>query len=238
MSKEEFMRELERLLANVPDNERIEALNYYEEYFSDAGEENWQKVIEELESPAKVAETIKDGLRANMDTRDSAPGSGYNSASQSGAAYQNGTSYQGSTIYQGNTFYQNTAPAPQKEGMPAWAIVLIVLGCILLSPALLGLACTLLGVLAAVFFSCIGLILGFGGAGIGLIVGGIAMVVMGIADLFFAPMAGMLLSGTGLILLAIGMLLIMFTVWLCGWALPSLCKGVAWLFKKVFKESK
>ena len=238
MSKEEFMRELERLLANVPDSERIEALNYYEEYFSDAGEENWQKVIEELESPAKVAETIKDGLRANMDTRDSSPGSGYNSASQSGAAYQNGTSYQGSTIYQGNTFYQNTAPAPQKEGMPAWAIVLIVLGCILLSPALLGLACAILGVLAAAFFSCIGLILGFGGAGIGLIVGGLAMVVMGIADLFFAPMAGMLLSGTGLILLAIGMLLIMFTVWLCGWALPALCRGVAWLFRKVFKESK
>lgn len=238
MNKEEFMRELERLLANVPDNERIEALNYYEEYFSDAGEENWQKVIEELESPAKVAETIKDGLRANMDTRDSAPGSGYNSASQSGAAYQNGTSYQGSTIYQGNTFYQNTAPAPQKEGMPAWAIVLIVLGCILLSPALLGLAAALLGLLIGILAGLLGLILGFGGAAIGLVVSGLAMVVMGIADMFFTPMAGMLLTGTGLILLAIGILCIMLTVWLCGWALPALCRGIAGLFKKAPKESK
>lgn len=196
MSKEEFMRELERLLVNVPDNERIEALNYYEEYFSDAGEENWQKVIEELESPAKVAETIKD------------------------------------------TFYQNTAPTSEKEGMPAWAIVLIVLGCIFLSPVILGLAGTIFGVLAAIFFSCLGLIIGFGGAGIGLIIGGLVMTVMGIADMFFTPMAGMLLSGTGLILLAVGILFIMLTVWLCGWAIPALCRGIAGLFKKALKKSK
>ena len=58
MNKAEFMKELERLLQNIPENERIEALNYYEEYFSDAGEENEQKVLAELESPQKVADKI------------------------------------------------------------------------------------------------------------------------------------------------------------------------------------
>lgn len=43
MNKQQFMIELERLLQNIPENERVEALNYYEEYFSDAGEENEQK---------------------------------------------------------------------------------------------------------------------------------------------------------------------------------------------------
>lgn len=31
MNKAEFMKELERLLSNIPENERVEALNYYEE---------------------------------------------------------------------------------------------------------------------------------------------------------------------------------------------------------------
>lgn len=238
MSKAEFMRELNRLLANIPDNERIEALNYYEEYFSDAGEENWQKVIEELGSPFKVAETIRNGLRPNADAQRGANAIGFPAANQSGAAYRNGTSYQGSTIYQGNTIYQNTAPTPEKEGMPAWAIVLIVLGCIFLSPVILGVCGTIFGVLAAIFFSCLGLILGFGGAGFGLIIGGLVLFVMGLGDMFITPMAGMLLSGTGLILLAIGMLFIMLTVWLCGWALPAFCRGIGILWRKMFKGSK
>ena len=163
MSKAEFMRELERLLQNIPENERVEALNYYEEYFSDAGEENEQKVLEELESPEKVADNIKDGLRANMDYRDTTPGNGQNSAWHSGAAYQNGTSYQGSTIYQGNTFYQSPPKASaEKEEWPAWAIVLIVIACIIFSPVLLGVAGSILGALAACFFGFFGLVIGFG----------------------------------------------------------------------------
>lgn len=234
MNKAEFMGELERLLQNIPDNEREEALNYYEEYFNDAGEENEQKVLAELESPKKVADNIKDGLRANMDARDT--GSGH-SAWQSGSAYQNGTSYQGSTIYQGNNFYQSgssAAPAKDKEGLPTWAIVLIVLGCILLSPAILGAAGTLLGVLAAIFFGFFGLILGFGGAGIGLLVGGIALVVSGLFCIAALPFAGMTICGVGLFLVALGILSIMFTVWLCGYAIPAICRGIKWLWNKIF----
>lgn len=237
MNKAEFMRELERLLQNIPENEKVEALNYYEEYFSDAGEENEQNVIAELESPRKVADKIKDGLRADMDFRDTMPGSGQNSACQSGAAYQNGTSYQGSTIYQGNTFYQNGKTA-EKEGMPAWAIVLIVIGCIVCSPLLLGAAGTLLGVLASIFFGCLGLILGFGGGGIGLLIAGVALAGVGIVNMAVLPFAGMVLLGAGCFCLAFGILFMMFTIWLCGWAIPSLCKGVVWLCRKPFEKNK
>ena len=38
---------------------REEALQYYNEYFNDAGPENEQNVIEALGNPAKVAENIK-----------------------------------------------------------------------------------------------------------------------------------------------------------------------------------
>ena len=58
MNRAEFMAELTRLLQNIPENERVEALKYYDEYFNDAGEENEQQVIAELESPQKVADKI------------------------------------------------------------------------------------------------------------------------------------------------------------------------------------
>ena len=57
------MGQLESLLADVPAAEREEALQYYNDYFEDAGAENEQSVIESLGSPAKVAENIKAELR-------------------------------------------------------------------------------------------------------------------------------------------------------------------------------
>lgn len=233
MNKAEFMAELERLLQGIPDNERTEALNYYEEYFNDAGVENEQLVIAELISPKTVADNIKDDLRANMDT----PGNSNNSAYQSGSAYQNGTSYQGSTVYQGNTFYQNGATAAKKEeGLPTWAIVLIVIGCVICSPAILGAVGTLLGVLAAAFFGLLGIIFGFGASGLLMIISGLLLTFVGLAKMFVGPFAGLLLAGSGLLILALGILFAMFTIWLCGYALPALCRGIVWLCKKPFEK--
>ena len=63
MNRTEFMKKLRTLLSDVEENEREEALEFYEHYFEDAGEENEQEVITSLGSPEKVAQTIKDGLK-------------------------------------------------------------------------------------------------------------------------------------------------------------------------------
>lgn len=59
MNRVEFMETLSRLLQDIPEEDRIDALKYYNDYFDDAGSENEQNVIEELESPEKVAMKIK-----------------------------------------------------------------------------------------------------------------------------------------------------------------------------------
>ena len=59
MNRIEFMEELSGLLQDIPEEDRIDALKYYNDYFDDAGSENEQNVIEELESPEKVAMKIK-----------------------------------------------------------------------------------------------------------------------------------------------------------------------------------
>lgn len=63
MNRIEFLAELEKLLQDISAEERKEAVQYYKDYFEDAGLENEQHIIEELGSPKKVAETIKAGLK-------------------------------------------------------------------------------------------------------------------------------------------------------------------------------
>ncbi|MGN1148319.1 MAG: hypothetical protein ACI4TB_07840, partial [Lachnospiraceae bacterium] len=132
--------------------------------------------------------------------------------------------------------YQNAAPA--KEGMPTWAIVLIVIGCIICSPVIIAAAGALLGILAGVFFTFFGLIVGFGAAGAALIFAGMVTAVVGFMDIVAAPFAGLVLAGVGLLLLAIGILCIMFVVWLCGYAIPAICRGIVWLWNKIFGKNK
>ena len=58
MDKEKFLTQLREKLYKVPEEERNNAIKYYEEYFEEAGEENEQSVIESLGSPSEVAAKI------------------------------------------------------------------------------------------------------------------------------------------------------------------------------------
>ena len=62
MNRKEFLAQLERLLWDIPVQEREEALEFYNSYFDDAGAENESSVIQELGSPGKVAAIIKADL--------------------------------------------------------------------------------------------------------------------------------------------------------------------------------
>lgn len=62
MNKEEFLKRLEQLLSDISEEERADALAFYRSYFEDAGIGNEASILEELESPGKVAEVIKKDL--------------------------------------------------------------------------------------------------------------------------------------------------------------------------------
>lgn len=65
MNRIEFMEQLELLLSDIPADEKEEALEFYNNYFEDAGLENEEQILKELGSPEKVARTIKSDLLAN-----------------------------------------------------------------------------------------------------------------------------------------------------------------------------
>lgn len=58
MTREEFMQKLEQLLRGLPQEERRDALDYYDEYFDAAGPEKEAETIAELGSPEEVARRI------------------------------------------------------------------------------------------------------------------------------------------------------------------------------------
>jgi len=59
MGRVEFISELNMLLMDLPEEERVSAIQYYDDYFADAGKEEEEKVIQELGSPEKAAASIK-----------------------------------------------------------------------------------------------------------------------------------------------------------------------------------
>lgn len=77
MTRDAFMRELEYLLQDVQDDEKEEALQYYRDYFDEAGPENEEQVIREFGSPERVAAIIRSDLAGNLEEGGAFTESGY-----------------------------------------------------------------------------------------------------------------------------------------------------------------
>lgn len=58
MNREGFMRELVGRLSRLPEEERLSAVAYYEEYFDEAGPDKEAEVIRELGNPSDIAKQI------------------------------------------------------------------------------------------------------------------------------------------------------------------------------------
>lgn len=383
MNRVDFMNQLESLLQSISSTEREEAIQYYNDYFDDAGEENEQEVIEALGNPARVAENIKRDLAGNgygegvaqkvkasdrvlmeygknipedsEEAQDSGENSatgqtdtgtagnsgqksgnsaaegasdsrtaGYGSSQQSrtskleeqnentfsgykrggqdsssgyshggqgsSSGYSSGgqdsssgysregqsfsSSYSGETgnasggygqaswetsgtysSSQGNpfedygngsrytsgagssgTWEQNTAGyTPEKrkkgEGMPVWAVAMLITVLVLASPVLGAVALGALGIVLGGLASWFGLIFGFGVTAVMLLVLMLVLVVVGIICFFVSPWVGIALVGGGLICGSIGLLFLMLTVAMAGIATPAVCRGIAFVFR-------
>lgn len=164
MNKQEFMLRLEALLEGIPEEEKREALAFYTSYFEDAGEENEEKILRELESPEQVAATI----RANL---------GLGESTGTGNYQQNGP--------------QNAVP-PRDSSRTILVVLLIVLTSPIWIGVLGGLLGGVCGLFFGVLGTALGCLIGGAaafGIGISLCVGGmlaVGLITMGAALLVFA----------------------------------------------------
>ena len=61
MTKSEYMKKLSYSLRRLPKEDFNQAIDYFEEYFAEAGEENEQQAIEDLGSPEDAAKDYESG---------------------------------------------------------------------------------------------------------------------------------------------------------------------------------
>ena len=214
MNRTEYMRQLESLLQNIPDTEREEALQYYNEYFNDAGPENEQNVIEALGNPAKVAENIKKDIFGN--------GYGENSYQRAGADSRAVITYPADSQTENGNGEQCNRQSDTPQSAQAQAV----------SPQKKEGMSTGIGVAAALIAAWFGLIIGFGATAAALILVLIALVAVGIISMFTHPFVGMCLIGAGLICGGVGLLFLMLTVAMAGIATPAICCWIGGLFQK------
>ena len=214
MNKIEFMRQLDILLMNLPIHEREEALQYYEDYFADAGEENEQEVIASLGSPAKVAENIK---------RDLSQSRGY-------VEYETQKVEPGNEVGEYRPVEEQNVPVStpavveKKAGLSGGVLALIIVLCILASPILMGILGAVIGIGAA----WISLVVAFGAVAISLVIVAVVLVVLGVVGIASIPMAGIGVIGCGLILAAVGIVFLMLCV-LLAWGIPALIGAIVGL---------
>lgn len=224
MNRVEFMDRLSELLSDVSEAEREEALKYYRDYFEDAGSWNEQNVINELVSPEKVAETIKESL-AGEETYEYGEESPVDMPIEVITVEDSEKQTCGSTTNAG----QDASKKEKKsKSFTTGVVIAIAVACIILSPVILSAAGSILSFIFTVLgvWLVISILIAVGP--FALTAGGVAVIVAGVIKFMSDAAIGALLVGSGLI--GVGISLIGYVIlWLYFFKLlPKLFK---WIFR-------
>lgn len=211
MSRAEFMEKLKTLLADIPEGERQEALNYYEDYFEDAGVENEQQIIASLGSPERVARTIKDGLHDVHGEQDREE------------VVQYGT--------EGKKKFSDRIKGLGNGGL-ILLLILAIFALPILGPVVIGIGSALIGILAAVTAVLFALVI----AGIALLVAGASVFASAIGCLFVTPAVGIMLMGVSLLILGIGILVTVLGIWVVTKVVPPVIRWFVRSVRKIFEK--
>jgi len=208
MKSHEFIEKLNKELEVLPEDERLSALNYYEEYFSEAADE--ERAVIKLGTPEAVAKNI---IRE------------YNNQAVSKAE-------------------SNKPKTGQKINDTNKILIAIIL--VLLSPVILplagGAAAIVIGLLAGVF----GIFISVAATVMALMISGYAIAIAGVAVSVVSIFAfvslsladGLFVLGTGIVLVAVGLVFGIFMTWATIKLIPALISWFVDLCNLLFKRRK
>lgn len=230
MNREIFMKELDFLLQDINDEERTEALNYYQDYFDEAGIENEQAIISELGDPSRVAAMIKDGLKGTFDDHIEVGNQGFsNEDYEHHYAIIDSKSTSSSTT---KTLKEKWHDMVSRDKFIL--ILILVLAFVPLSFPLFGVFGGIFGVgfKIALAFACV--FFGFWIITFVLYVVAIALIVSGVLHLFTLTGAGLIYMGIGCILIAFAKIFGRIASWFFKECIPSLIDSISTLFNRIF----
>jgi len=235
MKRQEFMSELEVLLRDIPEHDRIDAIAYYNDYYDEAGKENEEMILRELGSPKKVADTIKENMvfgediyREDIPVEFSEKGClDRRSAEEWKAPMKVLKKKTESDVKMESPMMPNT-----NKRIP-WFVIVVLL--IFASPVLIGIIAGLFGGLIGLLGGLFGVTVGTAGSGFGLFIGGLVCFVTGFVRVFSNPLEGLTGMGVGALLISVGILLVLLFVVLIKKWIPALAKGFIGGCKYVYR---
>ena len=225
MNRIEFMTQLAALLQDVPVEERREAMQYYNDYFDDAGAEKEQEVIAELESPKKVAENIKADLKGTSVDNGEFTENGYEDTRFNDREMPEKRGYE----------YQRQSG--QKEPIRtsnALKIILIIAIILVGGPIMIPVALSLVALVAGSLAALVAVFASIVVMAVAAVIIGVVLIVNGIILLIPDFVVGIGLLGFGLILTVLGVVGTVAGVRLCIIVLPAIFRTIVSVCRKPF----
>lgn len=248
MTKYEFLGDLSRFLSDLPEDERKQAMKYYEDYFADAGEEHEQEVIQELGTPKDIAKILLEessehiqygnGTSTHMEnqmepydsaaTKDSKDTGNWQSSSQNTNEWQKCSNSQNSDGWDDSSFTKsNTQNHTGNNERDTTKTVLLVILIIVTSPIWFSIVTGILGGIVGIASAILGVFVALIAGGGGVAIGGVGCVIGGIIALITGEAAtGILTSGIGCIMFSVGGLLCYLGIMLCIKFFPVAWQGL------------
>lgn len=208
MNREEFMKELEYLLSDIPDEEKADAIGYYRDYLEEAGDTGEEAAIREFGSPERIAAIIRSDLSGSLEEGGEFTESGYQDERFRDPNYQVARRYDlpeaaegtGKAEKEGHGRGSDQPRTSQTVKVILWIILIIVA-----APVLFGIGGGVVGLLSGLFGVLVAAIIVVGVLTAALFICGIALFVCGVVSMVIHPLGGLLLIGIGVLTFGLAM---------------------------------
>ncbi len=246
MTRMDFLKQLEYLLQDIDEKDREDALDYYRDYMDEAGISEFASVDGLLDTPEKIAISIRASLNSDDETQSEFSEQGVQDARWEPQKHM-------PDVYQRDGWTDAGDGRTESKRPEAWEnaeetdirrkndrgnnlgkILLIIILCIVGFPVVGGIGSGVLGIILGLFGGLLAAIVGIGGSAIGCIVGGVVLFVMSIVHMIASVPEGIMMMGCSFIMLAVGIVFALLTVMICTRLIPWIVRGIAGVFRKIF----
>lgn len=211
MTRQEYMEQLKKYLKRLPKEDYENAIEYFSEYFDEAGPQKEQQVMKELGEPKEAARELLLNLLQESVENDQ-------------------------DIVEEKAAVQPEAASGGKKRSPGKIILLAIL-VLCASPVSLALLVGVLAVLLAVVITATAVIFSLGITSIAATAGGIVTVGFGATLVLKSAAAACMMIGGGFLMAGIGILAGVLTIYICKWCANGIGRLVnRFVRKKVRKD--
>jgi len=242
MNKNQFLQKLKDDLSSLSDEERINALKYYEEYFADAGEDKENDIITEFVSPEDLAQRIEEELAELTENAPRAPGADGIVLTLAPDAMEEDTNEKTEEtpeiVIEAKKEEHNNNSNSKYTVKNNTMVFLIIALCTfpIWLPVLIGITMGLFGTFMGLFMGIFGIAMAVAGiavAGIAMIGTGIVSVGYGIFSLVTGSLDGLFTIGAGLVAIGLGIIITYCFTKLAVFVCKSLFRFTRWAIRGI-----